>query len=168
MAKYTSKCVHWSATPVPAASCAQLPFGGVSLLSMRKITIPKVWETNLKFLTWISPPPHNFGLRLQVRKPPLPNPSFPYEIGIVGPKIRAVPSRIQNVKHNLVCTSHNFFCDILWHSGMSQMSHFQMCDICRFLSHGMYFFSFFSETYLDTTNTRTFMGSCTRRLHLPF
>ena len=24
-----------------------------------------------------------------------------------------VPSRIQNVKHNLVCTSHKFFCDIL-------------------------------------------------------
>jgi len=27
--------------------------------------------------------------------------------------LRAVPSRIQNIKHNLVCTSHKFFCDIL-------------------------------------------------------
>ena len=27
--------------------------------------------------------------------------------------LRVVPSRIQNVKHNLVCTSHKFFCDIL-------------------------------------------------------
>ena len=27
-----------------------------------------------------TPPPHNFGLQHQVRKPPLPNPWFPYEI----------------------------------------------------------------------------------------
>ena len=27
--------------------------------------------------------------------------------------LRAVPSRIKNIKHNLVCTSHKFFCDIL-------------------------------------------------------
>jgi len=36
----------------------------------------QIWNSSLKF----HHPPHNFGLRLQVRKPPLPNPSFPYEI----------------------------------------------------------------------------------------
>ena len=79
MAKHTSKCLHWSATPVPAASCAQLPIGGFSLLSMNKITPQifgeQIWNSSLK----IHHPSHNFGLRLQVRKPPLPNPSFPYE-----------------------------------------------------------------------------------------
>ena len=33
------------------------PFGGVSLLSMSKITPPNIWGTNLKFFTEIVPPP---------------------------------------------------------------------------------------------------------------
>ena len=51
MAKHTSKCLHSSATPVPGASCAKLPFGRVNLLSMSKITPLNVWGSNLKFLT---------------------------------------------------------------------------------------------------------------------
>jgi len=50
IAKHTSKCLHWSATPMPAASCAQLPFVGVILLSMSKITPLNVWGSKLKFL----------------------------------------------------------------------------------------------------------------------
>jgi len=44
MAKHASKCLYWSATPVPAVSCAQLPFGGFSLLSMNKITPPNIYQ----------------------------------------------------------------------------------------------------------------------------
>jgi len=47
----SSKCLHWFATPMPAASCAQLPFEGVILLRESKITPPNFWGTNLKFLT---------------------------------------------------------------------------------------------------------------------
>jgi len=36
----------------------------------------QIWDSSFKF----HHPPHNFGLRLQVRKTPLPNPSFPYEV----------------------------------------------------------------------------------------
>ena len=35
------------------------------------------------------------------------------------------------------------FCDILWHFQMSQCHTFELCDISRFLSHGMYFFLVF-------------------------
>jgi len=77
MAKHTSKCLHWSAAPMPAASCAQLPFGGVSLLSMSKISPQmfgdQIWNSSLEF----HHPPHNFGLRLQVRKPPFQTLRFP-------------------------------------------------------------------------------------------
>jgi len=47
---------------------------------------PNIWGRNLNLLTEISsspkissPPIHNIGLRHQVRKPPIPNPSCPYE-----------------------------------------------------------------------------------------
>jgi len=46
-----SKCLDWSTTHMPAASCAQLPFGGVNLLIESKIAPPIVGGTNLKFLT---------------------------------------------------------------------------------------------------------------------
>jgi len=69
MAKYMVKCLHchWS---VPADRSCHLgdPRGppNMKLLTENSLS-PK-----------ISPPPiHNFGLCYQVRKPPLPNPSFP-------------------------------------------------------------------------------------------
>jgi len=61
MIRYMSKCLHSSATAMPAASCAQLLFG--SMRNKSKIA-------HRKFI--ISPPPlHTFGFQHQVRKPPL-------------------------------------------------------------------------------------------------
>ena len=54
-----SKLLHWSATAAPAASCAQLPFGGGSFLPMSNEPPPKfttmisqIWSPRKK-----SPPP---------------------------------------------------------------------------------------------------------------
>ena len=35
-------------------------------------------------------PPHNLGLGLQVRKPPLPNPSFPYDVAVCRSVLQCV------------------------------------------------------------------------------
>ena len=73
MAKHMSRCLHWSVTAEPAAFCAQAAI--------------YIWGRNLKIAhqnfvilkSFTTPPLQNFCLGQQVRKPPLPNPSFPYE-----------------------------------------------------------------------------------------
>jgi len=83
MAKHTSKCLHWSATPLPAASCAQLPFKGVSLLSVSKMT-PIFFlgsKSEIPYLDFTTPP--IIQAFVSKRKPPLPNPSFPYDSRLV-------------------------------------------------------------------------------------
>ena len=81
--KQVSKCLHWSATPMPAASCAHLPFLGAIWLIWSKIAPSTIWGTNLKLPTWISsfhhPPSIIFAFNTKWGNPPLPNPSFPYE-----------------------------------------------------------------------------------------
>jgi len=60
--------------------CAAASWGGY--FAHREQTPPQhIWGTNLKLLNSIifPPPLHDFGLQHQVRKPPLPNPSFSYE-----------------------------------------------------------------------------------------
>ena len=50
--------------------------------------------------------------------------------------VRAVPSRIQTLKVN-VALYQRF--EKVWHFQMSLCHNFELCDICRFLSHGMCF-----------------------------
>jgi len=68
------------------ARCCHFGRGGGESPQMRKIPPPNTWGRKLNLLNEISsspkispPPIHNFGLCQQVRKPPLENPSFPYE-----------------------------------------------------------------------------------------
>jgi len=86
LAKRMSKCLHWSVTAMPAEACAQLPFWGGILLIGSNPPPPQYLGQKSEFAHWnltspkIPPPPiHNVGLCYQMRKPPLPNPSSPYE-----------------------------------------------------------------------------------------
>jgi len=119
--KHMSK--HWSAKTMPAASCAQLPFGGAISL----IGSPNICGTNLKLFTQISSSPktvttplHDFGIQHKVRKPPLPNPSFSFDcILILCPMCEKKHSQKQTVCDfsfpQLRSLSDGFW--IWWHSG---------------------------------------------------
>ena len=86
MAKLMSKFLHWSATAMPAASCAQLPFDGAFLLVGSKIAPPKIWGTNPKLFSWISPfynPPSIISALKPIwETPPLHTHRFPIEISL--------------------------------------------------------------------------------------
>jgi len=51
MIRYVNKCLHSSATAMPAASCSLLLFVWTIFLSGSKIAPPNIWGTNLKLLT---------------------------------------------------------------------------------------------------------------------
>ena len=56
-----SKCLLWSATALPAASCAQLPFGG-AILFIDQMSPPKYLVNKSELLNQISSSPKNLQL----------------------------------------------------------------------------------------------------------
>jgi len=63
MAKHMSKCLHWSETAMPAAYCAQLPFGGL-FCSYGANNPPKYLGNKSKIAHWNSPSIYFKNLRV--------------------------------------------------------------------------------------------------------
>ena len=86
-ANHMSKCLQWSTTAMPAASCAQLPLGGAILLIGSKITPLNICGTDLKIelLTWISsfhhPPSIILAINTKWGNAPFQTYCFPMRVG---------------------------------------------------------------------------------------